>query len=139
MKHIWNEQQIIKALKKMAKASPEPEVFERAWFKLEEKIGSRRIPLWGSIVWKPWSHPVRYVAAMACLLLAFTGILYQRAVMDQQELGAYVLSVSNPTEGITKDLGVVRVSRLLTEPSASVADLLEDVHVDPAPEDQLLL
>lgn len=139
MRHAWKEQDINKALVKMGKASPEPEVFERAWFKIEEKAASRGNHFWTSIVWRPWGHPVRWVAAMACLAVAFTGFLYNRSIVDQQEMGSYVMSVSNPTENITKDLGMVKVSKLLSEPSATVANLFEDVHVDPAPEDQILL
>src|SRR5579859_6287629 len=116
----WKEQDINKALRKMAKAPPEPEFFERVWFKLEEKITSRQQPFWGSIVWKPWGHPVRWVAAMACLTLAFTGFLYNRSIVDQQEMASYVITVSNPTENLTKDLGVVKVSKLLSEPSVSM-------------------
>ena len=137
MKH-WKEQDITKALQKMAKASPEPEVFERSWFKIEEKINSRGQGLFGSIVWRPWGHPVRLVAVMTCLVI--TGFLYDRHVTDQQEMGSYVLSISDPAENITKDMGMVKVSKLLSEPSSSaVADLFEDFHVDPAPEDQVLL
>jgi hypothetical protein len=140
MRRVWNEQDITKALKKMGKLSVNPEVFERAWFKIEERIAAKGKHFWTPIIWKPWSHPVRWVAATACLCIAFTAFLYQRNMIDQTEMESYVISVSNPTENVTKDLGIVRVSRLLSEPSASVADLMiDDVHVDPLPEDQILL
>jgi len=138
MKH-WKEQDITKALQKMAKASPGPELFERSWFKIEEKINSRGQGLFGSVVWRPWGHPVRWVAAMACLTVAFTGFIYDRTITDQQEMASYVIAVSSPNENINRDLGVVKVSKLLSDPSVSLVDLSEDVHVDPAPEDQILL
>ena len=75
---------------------------------------------------------------MACLAVAFTGFLYNRSMVDQQEMASYVMSVSNP-ENITRDMGVVKVSKLLSEPSSAMANFFEDVHVDPAPEDQILL
>ncbi len=138
MRHTLKEQDITKALQKMAKASPEPEVFERTWFKIEEKIASRGKHFWSEIIWRPWGHPVRWVAAMACLAVAFTGFLYNRSIVDQQEMASYVISVSSP-ENITKDLGMVKVSKLLSDPSSGMANLFEDVHIDPAPEDQILL
>ena len=138
MRHTLKEQDITKALQKMAKASPEPEVFERTWFKIEEKIASSGKHFWSEIIWRPWGHPVRWVAAMACLAVAFTGFLYNRSIVDQQEMASYVISVSSP-ENITKDLGMVKVSKLLSDPSSGMANLFEDVHIDPAPEDQILL
>ena len=138
MRHTLKEQDITKALQKMAKASPEPEVFERTWFKIEEKIASRGKHFWSEIIWRPLGHPVRWVAAMACLAVAFTGFLYNRSIVDQQEMASYVISVSSP-ENITKDLGMVKVSKLLSDPSSGMANLFEDVHIDPAPEDQILL
>lgn len=139
MMNQWNEQDITETLRKMAERSAPPATFERVWFKVEEKLAKRKSHLWGSVVWRPWSHPVRWVMAAACLCFAFVGILDYRAGVDQSELASYVISVSNPAEGVTRDLGIVNVSTLLSEPSSSVADLMEDVHVDPLADDQILL
>jgi hypothetical protein len=141
MRHIWKEQDITKALKQMAKTHPDEVVFERAWFKLEDRLNSRKKHFWQGFVWKPWSHPVRWLAA-ACLCLGFTGILYNQASnSDYSDTASYLMSVSNLTANLTHDSGVVNVSVLLSGPSNSVVDLLkaDDESKDILSGDEILL
>lgn len=125
MKRTMKEQDITKILRQMAKAAPDGGVFNRAWYKVEERIAARA-NAGRHIVWRPWGHPVRWVAA-ACLCLALTGTLYHQVSSDDnQAVAEYLLSVSNPTAGVERDLGVVKLSVLLTGPSTSAASFLKD-------------
>ena len=72
MKRLWKTQDIEKALRQMAKANPPEGSFDRVWYKLEDRLGSRKVHSWRHIIWKPWGHPVRWVA-VACLCLGLTG------------------------------------------------------------------
>lgn len=141
MKRVWKEQDINKALKQMAKAPVDRTVFDRAWFKLEDRIISRKKRVWQHIVWKPWVHPVRWVA-LACLCLGFTGLIYnQHAINETNDTASYLMSVSNPTANITHDLGMVNVSVLLSGPSNSASDIFksDDEHTDVLSGDEILL
>ena len=137
-----NEKDITKALKQMAKAKPEDIVFQRVWFKLEDRIAARVKPR-RQVIWKPWGHPAGWLAA-ACLFLTFTGALYQRAtVLDNEDMVSYMKSVSDSTStaNVTRDLGLVNVSVLLSGPSASTAGLLknDDEHSDILAGDEIFL
>lgn len=103
----------------MPKASAKDTVFDHVWFKIEDKLAARNKPLLGPVIWRPWVHPIRWVAAAACLCVAFTGGLYHQDSVDKTELANYVLSVSNPAADVSSDWGIVKVSSLLLEPPAS--------------------
>lgn len=136
------DKEITKALKQMAKTGPEEVVFQRVWFKLEEKIASREKPR-RQVIWRPWGHPAGWVAA-ACLFLVFTGALYhQSLVLDNEDMVDYMMSISNSTssDNVTRDLGLVNVSVLLSGPSVSNAELLkaDDEHSDILAGDEIFL
>jgi hypothetical protein len=138
MKNTWNDQDITKALKKMAETKPQAS-FDHVWFKIEEKLEARHHHAWNNIVWKPWGHPVRWVMAAACLCVAFTGVTYHQNVVDQTDMGSYLMSVANPTENVTKDLGVTKVSILLTDSSKPTPEVKVDDHLDAIAADEILL
>ena len=124
MKRIWNEKNITKALKNLPKASAKDVVFNRVWFKIEDKLAAQNKPL---VIWRPWVHPIRWVAAAACFCFVFTGILYHQDSVDKTELANYVMSVSDPAADVTSDWGIVKVSSLLLEPpAASIKGVLTD-------------
>jgi negative regulator of sigma E activity len=124
MKHIWKDEDITKILKEMAKAVPEKTVFQRVWFKVEERLDSRRYH--SHMVWHPWLHPVRWVAAAACLCLAFTGVLYQHDIADKNDMAAYLMSAPDPVATVTVDPGMVHVSVLISEPANKAPDVFRD-------------
>ena len=141
MKRNWKEQDITKAIKQMAKATPDELVFERAWLKLEDRINARQKHFWQTFVWKPWGHPVRWVAA-ACLCLGFTGLLYNQASnRENEDMASYMMSVSHSTSNVNHDLGLVKVPVLLSGPSNTAAGLLKnnDDHPDILSGDEILL
>jgi hypothetical protein len=125
MKRIWKDQDITKAIKQMAKATPDEMALERAWIKLEDRINSRQKHFWQLFVWKPLSHPVRWVAA-ACLCLGFTGLLYnQVSITDNEDMASFMVNVSRPASNVSRDLGVVKVPTLLSAPSGAAAGILK--------------
>jgi hypothetical protein len=138
MKNTWNDQDLTKALKKMAETKPQAS-FDHVWFKIEEKLEARHHHVWNNFVWKPWGHPVRWVMAAACLCVALTGVSYHQNSQDQADMASYMLSVSNPTENVAKDLGVTKVSILLSEPSSTASDVKVDDHLDSIAADEILL
>lgn len=141
MKRTKKERDIIKVLRQMADMAPGAGVFERIWYKIEERAASRA-NAGRHIVWRPWGHPVRWVAA-ACLCLALTGTLYHAvSADDNQALAEYLLSISNPTAGVEHDLGVLKLPVLLTDPSTSASNLLKDAddeHSNVLAGDEILL
>ncbi len=140
MRRIWKDEDITKALKNMAKTSTEEAVFERAWFKIEDKLTARKKHVWDHFVWRPLGHPVRWVALAACLCLSLTGIFYYQNSVEQTEMASYLISVSNPTANVTREqLGFVKVPVLLTEPSVSVPDIKVGEHLAPIAADEELL
>ena len=141
MKSLWKDENITKALKKMAKAAPEEMVFNRVWFKIEDRLTVPKRHFWSRIVWRPWSHPVRWVAMAACLCVGFTGTFYHLDTNDKNDMVSYMMSVSNAGANVTRDSGLVNVSVLLSEPSTSTAGLLtnDDDHSDVLAGDEILL
>ena len=135
----FNYEDITKALKKMAKKPAPPSSFDQTWFKIEERLEARKNHFWNHIVWNPWGHPVRWVVATACLCLFYTGVSYRQNVMDQTDMGSYLISVANPTTNVTKELGVEKVSVLLSESTASTPDVKVDDHLEPIAADEILL
>ena len=117
MKREWKEEDITKALKKMPKVHTDDEVFERAWFKIEQRLfpaGGQQRHLF---VWRPWLHPVRWVVA-ACLCLALAAGLHYRSQLDQADLAVFIESIADPAEEVTADEEIVRASVLLTDQSS---------------------
>jgi hypothetical protein len=139
MRRKWNEADITKALKKMAEVSALETSVDQTWFKIEEKLSSRKNRFWNRIVWKPWSHPIRWVMIPACLCLVVTGAAYHSSLVDQSDMDSYLISISNPTENIGKDLGVVNVSVLLGESPSSAPEAKVDDHLDSIAADDILL
>src|SRR5579863_1996384 len=142
MKKVWKVEDITKALKKMGKTPVDGMTYDRVWFKVEERLEKRERGFLGHIVWRPWSHPIRWVAAAACSLIIFTGVTYNNYRLDQADLASYVETVSDPTANITKDLGIVHVSSLITEgpsPAVHEAFFSEGDHMDSLSNDELPL
>jgi hypothetical protein len=141
MKSLWKDENITEALKEMAKAAPEEVVFDRVWFKIEDRLAAPKKRFWNHIIWRPWGHPVRWVAAAACFCLTLTGTFYHLDTNDKNDMVSYMMSVSNAGANVTRDSGLVNVSVLLSEPSTSTAGLLtnDDDHSDVLAGDEILL
>ena len=120
MNNNWNDEDITKALKDMANTEPDSTVFQRVWFKVEERLASGHHH---AIVWHPWLHPVRWVVAAASLCLAFSGFLYHGYTIGQNDMASYLLSRPDPVATVTAEPGV-RVPILLKEPSNKSIDIL---------------
>lgn len=141
MKRLWKTQDIEKALRQMAKANPPEGSFDRVWYKLEDRLGSRKVHSWRHIIWKPWGHPVRWVA-VACLCLGLTGVFYNGVSnSNDRDAASFIMSVSNPTANVTHDLGMVNVSVLLSGPSTNRVEVLkaDDEHSDILSGDEIFL
>jgi hypothetical protein len=139
MRNIWNDEDITKALKKMAEAPQTKPNFDQTWFKIEERLEARKNHIWNHITWKPWGHPVRWVAAAACLCVLYSGVAYHQYSVDQSEMGGYLMSVADPTANVAKELGVEKVSVLLSEASTPVPDVKVDDRLEPIAADEILL
>lgn len=139
MKTIWTDEDITKALKKMAEVSNSRPSFDQSWLKIEAKLTKRKNHSWNHLVWKPWGHPIRWVMAAACLCVVSTGIVYHQNSVDQSDMDSYLISVSNPTANVTKDLEIENVSVLLSEPSSPVPEVKVDDHLEPIAADAILL
>lgn len=122
MRNIWKAKQISKEMGKLSGFAPKNEVFDRVWFKLENRLADRKKHFWGSIVWKPWARPGGRVLLAACLCLALTGVHYQQNQADNKDLASYLMALSNPVLDSTHDDNFVKLSRLLTGPSAEITD-----------------
>ncbi len=141
MKKIWKKQDVEKILRQMAKTTPEETVFDRVWYKLEDSINSKKEHFWQHVIWKPWGHPVRWVA-VACLCMGLTGVVYNGiSTANDKDVASFIMSVSNPTENVTHDLGTVNVSVLLSGPSTNGVELLktDDEHSNILSGDEILL
>lgn len=139
MKNQWNEKNITKALKAVGQVSTKAPLFDQTWFKIEERLEARKNRFWNHIVWKPWSHPVRWVMAAACLCIASTGVVYHQNMVDQSETDSFVVSVADPTANVMTDLGVTKVSVLLSETSQPAPDVKVDDHLEPISAEEILL
>jgi len=142
MKTIWNDEDITRVLKESAQTRPDEAVFERAWFKIEDRLTASKRHFWSHIVWKPWSHPVRWVAMAACLCLVLTGTISHFNTigeMENVEMGSYLMNISNPIDAISNDQNVVKVSTLLSEPSSAAPDMSDEVKIDSLASDEIFL
>jgi hypothetical protein len=138
MGHIWKDEDITKALRKAAHAGP-AEAYDRVWFKIEDKLASRGSRAWSHLTWKPWGHPVRWVALAACLCVSVSGVFYHKNSVEQSEIASYVITVADPTANVSQDAGMMRVSTLLSEPSSNDTDMKIDDNIDPIAVDEVLL
>lgn len=139
MKTQWNDEKITKALQKMAKAQPHPAVFEKTWTRIEDRLS---VPQKGHLVWKPWNHSVRWVAAAACLCLVLMGgVVYDRggAGAEDEKMASYIIKVSNTTSDMTRDQNMVKVSTLLSEPASTAPEMTDEVHIDALSSDEIFL
>lgn len=136
MRNNWNDEDITKALKQMGEVSKAKPAFDQTWYKIEEKLTARKEH---HLVWKPMGHPVRWVMATACLCIASTGLIYHQNSVDQSDMDSYLISVANPTANVTKDLGVEKVSVLLSETASPAPDVKVDDHFEPIAADEILL
>ncbi len=142
MRQIWKDEDITKAIQKMAKASAKEVSYDHVWYKIEDKLVARKNHVWNHLTWKPLGHPVRWVMAAACLCLSLTGVFYHNNTVEQSEqseLASYVISVSNPTANVSQDSGMLRVSSLLSDPSSVDADMTVDDSLDSIAADEVLL
>jgi hypothetical protein len=139
MKRIWTDENITKALKKMAKAKPDETTFDRSWFKIEDRLAAPKKGFWGHIVWRPWAHQVRWVAMAACLCVTLAGNYYHQVEVEKSEVASYLIHISNPIEAINRDQNVVKVSTLLSEPSSAAPDMSDEVHIDSLASDEIFL
>lgn len=137
MKKIWKTQDIGRALAQLGKMVPEEAVFDRAWYKIEDRINSRIHPQ--HIVWKPWGHPVRWIALAACFCVAVTGVLVQQQTNENNEVASFLVNVSDPMATITHDQNIVKVSALLSDSSSAVPDMSDEVHIDSLVTDEIFL
>ena len=137
MDHKLKEINLTETFRKMGRAPVDPQVFNRAWFKVEERIAARQRPLLGHLVWKPWGHPIRWAAAAVLLFAAYSGALYNN-LQEQDNLGEYVETISNPIDNLTKDTGIVHLSPLISEAPAPFRELLlSDENADNLANDDL--
>jgi len=140
MTRPWEDQDITKAIKSLDEAPLEGPRAERLWLRMETRLLDRQKPFWGFTAWRPWGHPVRWVAMAACLIVGFSGIYVHQNSVDQGEMASYLLSVSNPVESVGRDPGLVRVSALLTDSAASDGSaFLEDDQTSPFEVDDVYL
>ena len=138
MGQVWKDEDITKALHKSAGAGSK-EVYDRAWSRIEGKLALRSGHVGSHLTWKPWGHPVRWVALAACLCVSVTGVFYHKNSVEQSEIASYVITVSDPTANVSQDAGLVKVSALFSEPSSNDADMKMDDNIDPIAVDEVLL
>jgi len=137
MKKNFKIQDIERALFQLKKDTPEEAVFERVWYKLEDRINSRTHP--HHVIWKPWGHPVRWVALAACFCVAVTGAFVQQQTNENNEVASFLVNVSNPMATITRDQNIVKVSALLSDSPSSVPDMSDEVRIDSLASDEIFL
>ena len=137
MEKRLKEINLTETLREMGQTPVDPVVFDRAWFKVEERIAARQRPFLGHLIWRPWGHPIRWAAAAMLMFAVYSGVLYDN-LQDQDNLGEYVETISNPTVNLAKDPGIVRVSPLTSEaPSPFRELLLSDEGADTSTNDDL--
>jgi|ERR1035441_7832354 hypothetical protein len=139
MKNKWNDENITKALKQIAKTKTDEIVFERVWFKIEDRLGTPKKGFWSHVVWRPWGHPVRWVVMAAGLSLVLTGTIYHMNGVEDLEMGSYLIHISDPIDAISQDQDVVKVSTLLSEPSSSAPEMSDEVKIDSLASDEIFL
>jgi negative regulator of sigma E activity len=131
------EQNIDRQFRQWSKAEPHPAVFERTWVKIEDRLADRKPKT--HLVWRPWSHPVRWVAIAACMCLTLIGYLYQGNLKDSNDIASHLMSVSNPTASMTRDQNFIKISALLTDSPSSAPEMSDEVKVDALASDEIFL
>ena len=142
MKYILKRTDIAKTLKQMGQAVPDEMVFDRVWFGIESRINAPKKSFWNHWIWKPWGHPVRWIAFAACFCAAVTGgFYYQNRVdrIDNDEVASYLVNISDPMGTISRDQNIVKVSALLSDPAPSMPDMSDEVHIDSLASDEIFL
>jgi hypothetical protein len=139
----WKDQDLEQVLKNLNETEKVSQASNRVWARIESRLSERETPWLNHKVWRPLGHPIRWVMAASFLLAAIGVALYQNQFMEQADLNAYLLNISNPTENIAKDSGEVRVSSIISEtPNQEGAVILIGDEERPAiqtSEDDLLL
>jgi hypothetical protein len=141
MKRTWNDKNISKALQKLSAADRDENPFDRAWFKIEDRLAAPKRDPRNRLVWRPWAHPVRWVALAACLCVTFTGIQYRQVEAEKNEVASYLITISDPMGAINRDQDFVKVSTLLSEPSTAMTGIpsSNDDHSDAPSGDEIFL
>ncbi|HVZ81270.1 MAG TPA: hypothetical protein VHE12_10830 [bacterium] len=129
------ENQIEREIRKMGKIQSHPAVFERAWTRIEERLAEPKTH-W---VWRPWGHPVRWVAMAACLFLALSAYFYQGNMDDNSEIATHLINVSNPMGAMVRDQNLIKVSTLLSDSSPLTPAMTDEVQVDELASDAIFL
>jgi hypothetical protein len=125
MGNSWKDEQISRELKKMEQLSAENLLFERVFFKIENRIENRQKHFWSSITWRPWAHVGGWMAFAACFCLTVTGVLYQQNKADNADMDTYMFTISNPTVNVNHEMDGIKVPFLLTdEPHAETTNIL---------------
>lgn len=131
------EQKIDRELRKFGGVEPHPAVFDRTWMRIEERLTDRAAKTrW---VWRPWGHPVRWVAMAICLCAIITGYLYQGNDEDNNEIASHLMNVSNPVASLSRDENIIKLSTLLTDAPALPPEMTEDVKVEALSADEIFL
>ena len=132
MNQNWNEEEISKALK-AKDGNPVPEMaFDRVWFRIEDAIEQKRKRSREAGVWRPWNHPVGWLAAACCLMMLFGSVRYHQATAEQTEVLSYLKSIADPSADDMDEAEVIQVSALLSEPSPGngMGSLISDEETD---------
>lgn len=87
--------------------------YERVWARIEDRLEGRR-KRW---VWRPWNHPVRWVAAALFLAAGWGGITEHRRSVERAEIASYLMTIADPAGDILEDPGILQISALLSETS----------------------
>jgi hypothetical protein len=125
MRSTWKNEQISRELKKMDPPSAENLLFDRVFFKIENRIEKRQKHFWSSLAWKPWAHAGGWMALAACFCVTITGVLYQQNKADNADMDSYMFTISNPTANVSQDMDGIKVPILLTdEPHAETTNIL---------------
>ncbi len=142
MKTQWEDKDISRVLKGLAEADPEGAWADRAWTRIENHLIEAKNHQPIHRVWRPWGHPIRWVAAAGFLFMAFTGVYYQsnqREARENTELASYLVGGLNPMENITRDQNDIKVSALLSEPSSASPVYSDEFHSESLAGDEIFL
>jgi len=145
MKTKWEDQDISKALKDLAKVGQNGPWVDHVWNKIEDHIVESKRSFLDHKIWRPWGHPVRWVVAASFLFIAFSGVFYhmnQQDSMDKADMVSYLINVSEPTANIGKETNFIKVSPLISEASPTDRDvqlIADDDHSDTFSADDAIL
>jgi negative regulator of sigma E activity len=124
MRKRWKEKEINQAFKKMITQPTETPAFDKTWFKIEKRLNKRKKHFL-NFTWKPWAHPVGWVAVAACCSVSLTTVLYQQKQADNADLDSYMITISNPMANVNHEMDGIKVPILLTdEPHGETTNIL---------------